>query len=185
MKLDHYNNNDLKQLKVLSDRNVKINSFESTHVKLKIHPRFDSDLQEGDNLDILIGSTMELISTSKVLPNRIIEVEIQTFTIDKTILPGSQLGWIKSYGSTTKSVESESGVVSETKSNTEKSDIEDDHQEKLFTLDELCEICNDRSVTELSGIFSHATVKVYSQTCYKYQACKFNQLATFLKCSKL
>ena len=182
LKLDHYNDEELSRLKLLSDvEDVTINPIESTKVKLKINPRFDTNLKEGDDVDIEIEGqkNIVLICKSKVLPHRIIEVEIKTIKKSWTVKNGFVLGKIKAFGKLSGNDQSESEI----KSDLEINDMQAEGQ--LITLDELCEICKDRSVTQLNGIFSHQAVNVSYQTCYKYRAYKSKHLATFLKCSKL
>ena len=175
MKLDHYCDDDLTRLRCLLEADVTIETSESTKVRLKINPRFDANLQVGDDVDIeMIGHNLELISKSKVLSHRIIEVEIKNIYRSCTVSNGLGIAHIKAFGA----------LSGNDPSDSENNEMEAEEGE-LFTLDELCEICNDRSVTELDGITSHQAVNVSSQTCYKYKAYKFKHLATFLKCSKL
>ena len=177
MKLDDYSNEELTKLKLLSEADVTIDPVEMTKVKLKINPRFDANLQEGDNVDIDMDEyNLALIFKSKVLPQRIVEVQIKTLYQSWTVQNGEVLGQIKAFGALSGKSHSEFDL--------RVNDIEAEEGE-LITLDELCEICNDRSVTELDGVFSHQAVNASSRSCYKYKASRSKHLATFLKCSKL
>ena len=164
MKLDHYSVEELAKLKLLSEADVIINPFESIKVKLKVNPRFDSKLQEGDDVDIEpVGQNLTIIAKSKVLPQRIVEVEFKTIYQNWTVRNGFVLGLIKAFGPFSGNGPTVPGTESDSRVNGMEAE-----EGELITMDEQCEICKDWSITELDGMFFHYEVNMPSQTWYKY-----------------